>query len=168
MKNKYAATDVHGNCPFCKIVSGEMKTPGVFWENKTHMAFLSTFPNCRWNTVVISKHHQPSDILGLENNELSALVLAAKEVQNILLKWLSDVGRIWMIAEWTWIDHAHIKLYPMHKTGHMKEGIWKQYPSTIETCFDEYAGYLCSNDWPAADNDELMCLAKSLRSVAKW
>lgn len=65
--------------------------------------------------------------------------------------------------EGTGIDHAHIKLYPMHGTGHMKTGEWRQHHSEVTTFFPVYPGYISSNDGPMGDEQQLATLAEALR-----
>ena len=78
---------------------------------------------------------------------------------------LPDVGRVGVIMEGTGIDHAHIKLVPMHGTGHMKRGEWKQYLSGQEQWFEKYEGWISSGGGPKADPATLAALARDLRSV---
>ena len=94
---------------------------------------------------------------------LQRFILAAKKVSNILLNYFEDVGRVGLIMEGTGINHAHIKLIPMHGTAHMKQGIWKQYLSGREDYFEKYEGYIVSTDGPKADPEELKHLAENLK-----
>jgi len=68
--------------------------------------------------------------------------------------------------EGTGIDHAHIKLVPMHGTEHMKKGEWKQYLSNKEDYSEKYEGHLSSHDGPKADFDKLKALAERLRGLS--
>lgn len=65
--------------------------------------------------------------------------------------------------EGTGIDHAHIKLLPMHGTEHMKNGERKQYLSEKEEFFENYTGYLSSADGPKWDEEEIRALAEALK-----
>jgi len=42
--------------------------------------------------------------------------------------------------EGTGLDHAYIKLAPMHGTENMKRGEWKRFLSGKEHWFDKYEG----------------------------
>lgn len=161
---KYTSTTPENKCVFCEIVKGNIQTPGVFREDEEHMAFLSIFPNTEGNTVVITKDHHWSDVLAMKGERLAKFVLAAKKVQEILLKTFDEAGRVWLVMEGTGIDHAHIKLYPMHNTKHMKEGTRKQYVSNNETYFKEYIGYISSNDGPRGDDEAIKKLAEKLKN----
>lgn len=162
---KYKSSTDEGKCIFCEIVKGNIKTPGIFWEDDEFMAFLSIFPNTEGFTVLVTKNHYGSDCLALPDDVLQRFVIAAKKVSNILLEYFEDVGRVGLIMEGTGIDHAHIKLFPMHGTGHMKKGVWKQYSSGRSDYFEKYEGYIISSDGPQADVDELAELARKLKSV---
>jgi len=161
----YKSKTDKGKCIFCKIISGEIKTPGIFWENDEFMAFLSTWPNTDGFTVVVPKEHYGSDVLGMPDEILQKFVLAAKTVSKNLIKHFDDVGRVGLIMEGTGIDHAHIKLFPMHGTGHMKKGEWKQYHSENDKFFETYEGYISSNDGPKGDEQKIRELAKKLREI---
>ncbi len=163
MMATYISATSEGNCIFCGIAKGTIDTPGMFWEDDYFMAFLSTWPNTKGFTVVIPKAHHGSDVLAMPDETLQEFILAAKKVSTILEGYFEDVGRVGLVMEGTGVDHAHIKLIPMHGTGHMKQGVWKQYLSNNSEYFEEYKGYISSNDGPAGDIEELKILAKDLR-----
>lgn len=104
-------------------------------------------------------------MLAMPDKELQQFVVAAKNVSNMLLQYFTDVGRVGLIMEGTGVDHAHIKLVPMHGTGHMKQGVWKQYLSGRSDYFTKYEGYIISTDGPKADIEDLKKLAENLREV---
>lgn len=159
----YKSETVDGKCIFCEIVNGNIQTPGVFYEDESFMAFLSIFPSTEGHTVVIPKAHFPSDVLSLPDEKLQEFIVAAKKVSNILLNHFDDVGRVGLIMEGTGVDHAHIKLVPMHGTEHMKQGVWKQYLSNKHEFFTKYEGYIVSNDGPKGDIEKLKSLANQLK-----
>lgn len=151
----YKSSTDEGKCIFCEIINGNISTPGVFWEDNEFMAFLSTYPSVEGFTVVVPKTHYGSDCLAIPDDVLQRFILAAKKVSNILLEYFEDVGRVGLIMEGTGVDHAHIKLIPMHGTEHMKKGIWKQYLSDKFDYFERYEGYIVSTDGPKADPEIL-------------
>ena len=164
MANYKSSTD-EGKCIFCEIIRWNIETPGIFWEDDEFIAFLSTRPSVDGFTAVAPKQHYGSDVLAMPDDMLQKFIIAAKKVSNILLKHFEDVGRVGLIMEGTGIDHAHIKLVPMHGTKHMKEGVWKQYLSGRSDYFEKYEWYIISTDWPEADPEKLRALAKSLREI---
>ncbi len=162
----YPSNDKHGDCIFCKIADGSIQTPGVFWQDEYHMAFLSIDPNTPGFTVVIPKQHFASDVLKMPDSELSSFVIAAKKVSQILEQHYQDVGRIGLVMEGTGVNHAHIKLIPFHETEYLKDGGWQQVFVNQQFWFDRYEGWMSSGGGPMADMDELSNLASALRITA--
>lgn len=146
------------NCIFCQIVAGQCPSFKV-WEDEQHLAFLSIFPNTEGVTVVIPKEHFGSYVFDLPENVRTNLIEASCKVAKLLDSKLDDVGRTAMVAEGFGVDHAHIKLFPMHGT---KSGSWEEHKSKINTYFEQYPGYICSNDSDRADDEKLTELAKKL------
>lgn len=154
---------MQNSCIFCEIVAGRIKTPGVFWEDEEFMAFLSIDPNTEGFSCVIPKEHYGSDVLKMPDEVLSRFVLAAKRVAAILENYFTDVGRVGLVMEGTGINHAHIKLVPMHQTEDLKNGQWRQYLSGQEFWFDRYDGWISSSAGPMASEDDLKELAENIR-----
>jgi len=163
---KYNINTKEGKCVFCEIAKGNLNTPGIFYEDKEFMAFLSIYPNTEGFTVVIPKKHYSSDVLSLEDKFLHKFISASKKVSKILLKHYTDVGRVGLIMEGTGINHAHIKLIPMHNTKDLRgRGKWKQYLSKREDFFKSYPGYLMSNDGPKANLKKIKKIAEELEKI---
>ncbi len=159
----YDATTTENKCIFCEIVAGRFQTPGIFWENDEFMAFLSIDPNTEGFSCVIPKEHHGSDVMKMPDQMLQKFILASKHVAGILEGYFPDVGRIGVLMEGTGIDHAHIKLAPMHGTQELKRGEWKQYLSGKEFWFDNYEGWICSGGGPMADMNQLKELAENIK-----
>jgi len=160
---EYAAKTPDNKCIFCEIVAGRIPAPS-FWEDDEFLSFLSIDPNTPGFSCVIPKEHFGSDVLKMPDAVLQRFIIAAKETANVLEGFYPDVGRVGVIMEGTGIDHAHIKLVPMHGTGHMKKGEWRQYLSGKEHWFDAYEGWISSAGGPRADTEELSLLAQRLRA----
>ena len=160
----YDATTTENKCIFCEIVAGRFQTPGIFWENDEFMAFLSIDPNTEGFSCVIPKEHYGSDVMKMPDEMLQKFILAAKYVAGILESYFPDVGRVGVLMEGTGIDHAHIKLAPMHGTQELKRGEWKQYLSGKEFWFDTYEGWICSGGGPMASMDQLKELAENIKN----
>lgn len=148
------------DCIFCAIVAGASPSHKI-WEDENHLAFLSIFPNTEGVSVVIPKKHYPSYAFALEDDVLSALMLAVKKVANLLDEKLSDVGRTAMVFEGFGVNHVHAKLFPMHGTKDMEK--WKPISSTVRTYSNHYEGYISSHDGERADDAVLATLAKNIR-----
>lgn len=161
----YKSKTENNKCILCEIANGNIPPMGngMIYEDEKYMAWLSPFPNTLGFTAVAPKKHFSSDVLTMSDKEFTELLLVSKKVAKMLENHFEDVGRVGLIIEGMGIDHAHIKLSPMHGTGYMKKGEWRQHHSEIETYFDKYEGYISSNDSKQADLDELELLAKMIR-----
>ena len=161
----YPAQTVDSKCVFCEIVSGRLKTPGIFWHDNEFTAFLSIDPNTPGMSCVIPKEHFGSDVLKMPDDVLQRFIIAARDVASILEKHFVDVGRVGLIMEGTGIDHAHIKLVPFHGTENLKRGKWEQFLSGKNFWFEKYEGWISSGSGPMADLEELRKLAVKLRTA---
>lgn len=147
------------DCIFCKILTGEAPSYKI-WEDEHHLAFLSIFPNTEGFSVVVTKEHYPSYVFDLPEEVYKNLMGAASKVGKLLDSKLEDVGRTGLIAEGFGVDHAHIKLIPMHGTRMDK---WEALHSKVDKYFEKYEGYLSSHDYQRADDTKLTELAKKIR-----
>jgi len=159
---KYDPITKDNKCVFCEIAAGNIKTPGFFWEDNEFMAWLAIDPNTEGFSCVIPKQHFGSDVLKMPDDVLQKFIIVAKKVASILENYFDDVGRVGLIIEGTGIDHAHIKLVPMHGTENLKSGIWKQILSDKEFWFDKYEGWISSGSGPTADPEKLKKLASNI------
>lgn len=148
------------SCIFCQIVNGELPCHKI-WEDDTHLAFLSIFPNTEGFSVVIPKKHYPSYAFDLPNEVLSELVLKAKIVGKLLDKKLENVGRTGLIFEGFGVDHIHAKLFPMHGTANIEK--WEKISSNVDKFFEKYEGYISSHDYKRMPDEELEKIAKKIR-----
>ncbi len=160
--DKYKPTTKDNKCVFCEIALGNIQTPGKFWEDNEFIAWLAIDPNMRGFTCVVPKKHFGSDVLKMSDDVLQRFIIATKKVASILESYFDDVGRVGLIMEGTGIDHAHIKLVPLHGTQNLKKGIWKQVLSGKNFWFDKYEGWISSGSGPMADSEELKKLASDL------
>jgi histidine triad (HIT) family protein len=143
-------------CIFCDIVSGKQKSYKV-WENDTHLAFLSIYPNTKGVTVVIPKEHYTSYVFEQPDNVISDLMNVCKEVAKLLDSKLT-VGRTALVFEGYGVNHLHAKLFPLHGTS--KES-WTPIKSNVDTYFEKYVGFLSTNDSKLATDDELQSVLKT-------
>ena len=150
------------DCLFCKIVNGEIPSWKIF-ESENYLAFLTPFPNTPGFTVVIPKQHLPIAIFSLEEKDYTGLLGAAQDVAHLLEHGL-HCKRVGMIAEGMAIDHAHIKLIPMHG---IPDGAWKPVLSHAPSFSTEYQGYLTTNDGPRMSDEELSKIQGAILSARK-
>lgn len=149
------------DCIFCKIVKGEIDS-AKFWEDKDFMAILDINPNTEGMTLVLTKKHSDSYAFDMNDNFYKAFMLASKKVAKILEKSL-DVKRVAMVMEGMGIDHAHIKLYPLHGLDEKFKEMWAK--GTIYS--EKYEGYISTQLGPKADMSKLKELAQAIRSKIK-
>jgi histidine triad (HIT) family protein len=150
-------------CAFCDIIAGKQSCHQI-WEDEKHMAFLSIFPNTAGVTLVVPKIHLTSNVFALDEQRYTDLMAASRLVALHLDRFFDDVGRTGMIIEGFGINHAHVKLYPMHGTAMRR---WVAILSEQLYYSDRYEGFLTSQDGPRADDDGLSKLAREIRSSIK-
>ncbi len=149
------------DCIFCKIVKGEIPSVKI-WEDKKFLAILDLFPNTKGMTIVLPKKHYNSDAIEMDDKNYKDFFLAAKKVAIFLKKGLK-VNRIAMVMEGMGVNHAHIKLYPLHGVGPKFKTVWAK----KEVFFDKYQGYLTTQIGPQADLKKLEKLSKIIKAKNK-
>lgn len=163
---KYKAKTKDNKCVFCEIVKGNIPS-SIFWEDKNFMAFLNIDPNTEGMSCVIPKKHFGSDIMKMPDKDLNKLMIASKKAAAVLENYFKDVGRIGVVMEGMGINHAHIKLIPMHGTEKLKNGIWKQAISHENKWYPKYEGFISSAGGPLADFKKLKILAEKIKKSIK-
>jgi histidine triad (HIT) family protein len=143
------------NCIFCKIAKGEIPSYKI-WENDRFFAILDIFPNTRGMTLVIPKEHYDSYAFEMPDDVYSAFMVSAKEVGKLLDEKLK-VQRTALVMEGMGVNHAHIKLYPLHGLG---DDFSPMVPEG-NIFFGKYEGYLSTRLGPKAD-DRVMKEIKAL------
>lgn len=138
------------DCLFCKIINGREKAR-IIHENDNCIAFLTPFPNTDGFTVVATKEHYPSYIFDLPKDIYLDMLIFSKEVGKILDKTL-NVQRTGMIFEGMGINHAHIKLIPLHG---IESKNWKPVHSNYPIFYEKYPGFIASHDGPREDELKL-------------
>jgi len=162
---KYDSKTKDGKCIFCEISAGRLSADLVFWQDDEFMASLAIDPNTKGFTCVYPKKHFGSDVLKMPDKDLQKFIIAAKKVAKILENYFQDIGRVGLIMEGTGVNHAHIKLVPMHDTQYLKNGGWKQVLNNEEFWFDKYEGWLSSGGGPTGDLKELAKLADDIKKA---
>ena len=146
------------HCVFCKIVKGEVNSAKI-WEDEDFLAILDAYPNTKGMTLVMPKNHFDSYAFSMSDDIYSKFLLASKKVAKLLEKSL-NVKRVAMVMEGMGINHAHIKLYPMHGLEKEFSEMWAK----EKVFFDNYPGYLTTQIGHQADMKELKELAKKIKS----
>lgn len=147
-------------CVFCEIAAGKIPSHLVA-ENKDFLAILGIFPNTKGMTVVFPKKHYGSYVFDLDDIVLKDLMLFAKKVALQIDAKIPTVMRTGMVVEGFGVDHAHVKLFPLHGK---KTKNWQVRESGKDEYYEEYPGFISSHDSKRADDKELAKLAKQLRT----
>ena len=106
-------------------------------------------------TLLLTKEHYDSYIFEMPDNIYTDFVLTAKKLGQIIDKKLG-VKRTALVMEGMGVNHAHIKLYPLH-------GLGKEYEAIVadeKKYSDKYEGYLSTLMGPKAGDEELKELQK--------
>lgn len=143
-------------CIFCKIIKGEIPSFKI-WEDDDFLAILDINPNTKGMTLVLTKEHYNSYAFEMPDEIYQKFLLATKKVAKILEKGL-NVKRVAMVMEGMGVDHAHIKLYPLHGL----EEKFIEMMAKDKVFFDKYEGYVSTQLGPQADFEELKILAEKL------
>lgn len=147
------------DCVFCKIAKGEIDSAKI-WEDNGFLALLDISPNTKGMALVITKEHFDSYIFSMPDDVYQKFMLAAKNVGRLLEKGL-NVKRVAMVMEGMGINHAHIKLYPLHGLEEEFKEMWAK----EKVFFENYPGYITTQLGPQADISELKKLAEEIRMV---
>lgn len=141
--------DTNAGCVFCKVVSGEFPSYKIYEDDK-YLAILDLYPNVKGMTLIITKEHYDSYAAGMDDETYAEFFLFAKKVSKLLDKKLG-VKRTALVMEGMGINHAHIKLYPLHGLGSEFQEMWTE----EKIFFDKYKGYITTMLGPKATDDEL-------------
>lgn len=150
------------NCIFCKLINGEIDSAKI-WENDDCVAVLDLFPNVKGQALLITKKHYPSDVFDqMQYAEYINFLNATRDVIKVLKVGL-DVQRVAMVVEGMGVNHAHIKLYPLHGLTNNFEEMW----ASEQVYFEKYEGYISTQLRPKADIAELKQSAQRINEKAK-
>jgi histidine triad (HIT) family protein len=147
------------NCKFCQVIKGALPSAKI-WEDKEFMAILSNHPNTEGVALVIPKKHYDSYVFDMSDEVYKKLMLASKKVAKILEKGLK-VKRVAMVMEGMGLNHAHIKLYPLH-------GLDKKFKRMFgdkEIYLKNYEGYVTTLEGPKETVENLQKIADKIKKI---
>lgn len=107
-----------------------------YHDTVDHVAFLTPFPNTTGYSCVIPKRHYSSDILAMPEGPYLDLLATGWDVAQMFKKAFG-VDSVGFEMEGYLINHAHLKVVPIHKdrrTGNGSKVVW----------FEKYSGFLTS------------------------
>lgn len=142
------------DCIFCKIVSGEIPSYKIY-EDENFIGILDIFPGMKGMSLLIPKEHYDSYVFEMPEDIFTDFVLTAKKLGKIIDEKLG-VQRTALVMEGMGVNHAHIKLYPLHGLGEDFEAIIPDEKRYSE----KYEGYLNTLMGPKADDEELKEIQK--------
>ncbi|KAJ4937114.1 hypothetical protein JOQ06_001696 [Pogonophryne albipinna] len=143
---------------FPRIIRGEEEEQWRVWEDQSHVAFLTPFPNSPGFTVLVPRRPLTSDIFRLEKQDYEGLVLAALKVARLLEAGLGASG-VGLIFEGFEIDYAHAKLIPLLASEEEEEDAKLTAPPQF---YPTYPGYVSSEDGPEASEEDLKELHRKI------
>lgn len=151
------------DCLFCKIIRGELSS-WVVAEDEQFIAFLTPFPNSKGFTVVATKAHHSSYLFEMEDELIAQMTLFAKRVGKQLDAALGT-QRTALIMEGMGINHAHMKLIPLHG---IEEGNWQAINSAASErrFYTSYPGFVASHDGPKMEERELEEIWRKIQAGA--
>ena len=144
-------------CIFCKIIEGEIDSAKI-WEDKDFLAILDIMPNSKGMTLVLTKKHYDSYVFDMSDKDYNKFMLAVKKVSKLLEKGLK-IKRVAMVIEGMGINHAHIKLYPLHGINEKFQEMWAK----EKIFFDKYEGYISTQTGEKVELDKLKKLAEEIK-----
>lgn len=145
------------NCVFCDIASGKIQAHKIY-EDMKYIAILDIHPNTSGQTLIITKKHYPSYVFKMNERKYLDLMKVSKKIA-ILLDNKLKVKRTAMVMEGMGIDHAHIKLYPLHGLNKEFKEIWAK----KRIFFDKYKGYITTLMGPEIKKEHLKKISKKIR-----
>lgn len=137
------------DCIFCKIAKGEIPCYKIK-ENEEFFAMLDIFPNTKGMTLAVPKKHYDSYIFDMPDDVYSRFLLFAKETGKELDETLGT-ERTALVMEGMGVNHAHIKLYPLHGLG----SEFKSITPEGNVYFENYEGYITTKLGPKAEASQL-------------
>jgi len=149
------------NCIFCQMVQNQRDIAKIC-EDKDFIAVLDINPNVKGMTLVISKKHYNSYVFDMPEDEYLKFMKASKKVARILEKSL-NVKRVAMVMEGLGINHAHIKLYPLHGLDEKFAEMWAK----ERIFFSKYEGYISTKLGPEVNIQQLKQLAEEMKKYRR-
>ena len=137
------------DCIFCKIVSGDIPSYKIY-EDEDFLGILDLFPNTKGMSLLIPKDHYDSYIFDMPEDAYMKFVKKARELGKTIDEKL-HTHRTALVMEGMGVNHAHIKLYPLHGLGEDFEAILPD----EKVYNDRYRGYLSTLMGPKAEDEEL-------------
>jgi histidine triad (HIT) family protein len=141
------------NCLFCQIVAGTTPSHKIY-EDEDYIGLLDIYPSTRGQSLVIPKKHYSSYVFDMPSTEYADFMKCVRKIAKHLDKSLGAI-RTCMVMEGLEIDHAHIKLYPVH--------VILANTNKMIVDLNEYPGYLTTLHGERMSDYDLNILAQEIR-----
>jgi histidine triad (HIT) family protein len=110
------------DCPFCKIVAGEIPATKVHEDDRT-VAFMDISPATRGHLLVVPREHA-ADVHAIAEEDLCAVARTAKRMAGRLVERLGADG-VNVIqntgsAAWQTVFHYHVHVVPRYDDDPLK------------------------------------------------
>lgn len=136
-------------CIFCKVADGQLPSYKIY-EDENFLGILDLCPNTKGMVLVLTKDHYDSYTAEMDDDMYARFYLTSKKISKLIDKKLG-VKRTALVMEGMGINHAHIKLYPLHGL----DSTFKEMLSDKTVFFDKYQGYISTQLGPKTSDDEL-------------
>ena len=108
----------HDDCIFCKVLNGDIPSEKVL-EDEHAIAVMDINPWTRGHAVVIPRRHA-ANIFEIEDDELSAVILAAKRLATQMRDTLLGCDGVNLLQSngavaWQTIFHLHFHVIPRYE-----------------------------------------------------
>ena len=140
---------------FSSIINGNEGY--VVWEDDSHIAFLTPYPNTPGVTIVIPKKNITDYIFDLNQDDYISLMIATQKVARMLEVAL-DVPRVALVFEGTGVPHVHAKLYPLYGKQASETDVWSDHTEYTEV----YRKYITTVEGPKMSDEELKAIQKKI------
>jgi len=104
-------------CIFCKILAGDLPATIVDEDDRT-ICFMDIAPATRGHVLVIPREHSP-DLLSVDDEDLSAVTIAARRVAQKLKERLGADGVNLVnscgAVAWQTVFHFHMHVIPRYQ-----------------------------------------------------
>lgn len=104
------------DCIFCKIVAGTAPAFKI-WEDKHFFAFLDNKPITPGHTLVVPKEHD-SYLFEMSEDDYERIFDRVRRLERPLRQAMG-VKRIGLIVEGFGVDHVHVHMVPISKSGEL-------------------------------------------------
>jgi diadenosine tetraphosphate (Ap4A) HIT family hydrolase len=149
---------MNNDCLFCKIAN-EQTNESIIYTDDDFTAVFDIFPNTKGQVVIISKKHSRSDIFKSDFELVHKGVDVAKKLAELLDKTFKP-DRVCLITEGIFIDHLHLKLYPVYDVNKYDNSL-RETP----VFFDKFPGYITTQSGAKIDDAELARLVGEVRKL---